>query len=181
MWYSSFWLERLKKHLNLTILVSKFVPWDLEGCRTSDLEGRQHGTLRGASRTSRGGAIRPRGAVPLNLDGRRTIPQGAPPWDLEGRRMDFEGGAMGPWWAAHGPRGALPWDLVGRHTDLEGQDQGPRCSTPRGPKGTKFETKMFKVRWFLVPSDQNELYHTPLLSEIWGLGDRNFLWDNTLN
>ena len=29
-----------------------------------------------------------------------------------------------------------------------------------------FETKIFKFRWFLGPSDQNELYHTPLLSKI---------------
>ena len=53
-------------------LVSKFVPWDLEGCRTSDLEGRHHRTSRGgASRNSRGSAMAP------NLEkncGSRTIP-----------------------------------------------------------------------------------------------------------
>ena len=32
--------------------------------------------------------------------------------------------------------------------------------------GTNFETKIFKFRWFLGTSDQNELYHTPLLSKI---------------
>ena len=35
-------------------------------------------------------------------------------------------------------------------------------------------TANFKFKWFLGPADQNELYHTPLLSKIWGLGDRTF-------
>ena len=43
------------------------------------------------------------------------------------------------------------------------------------PLGANFETKIFKFQWFLGPSDQNELYHTPLLSKIWDLGDKNFL------
>ena len=36
------------------------------------------------------------------------------------------------------------------------------------------ETKIFKFRWFLGPSEQNELYHTPILSKIWDLRDRIF-------
>ena len=96
---------------------------------------------------------------------------GGAPYLKERRHGILRGGAwtsrVEPWdHAAHGPRGALPWDLVGRRTDLEGQGQRLRCSNPRGPKGTNFETKMFKVRWFLGPSDQNEVYHTSLLSEI---------------
>ena len=38
--------------------------------------------------------------------------------------------------------------------------------------GTTFETKIFKFRWFISPSYQNELYHTTLLSKIWDLSDR---------
>ena len=42
----------------------------------------------------------------------------------------------------------------------------PQVRRASKPLGTKFETKIFKFRWFLGPSDQNELYHTPLLSKI---------------
>ena len=42
-------------------------------------------------------------------------------------------------------------------------------------QGTKFGTKIFNFRCFFGPSDRNGLYHTPLLSKIWGLGDRIFL------
>ena len=31
---------------------------------------------------------------------------------------------------------------------------------------------------FLGHSDQNELYHTPLLSKIWDLGVEKFMWDD---
>ena len=59
MWYSSFWLKGPTNHLNLKVLVSKFVPlkhrgvphlrprgaatWDLKG-QQRDLEAQQHGT-----------------------------------------------------------------------------------------------------------------------------------------
>ena len=148
----------------MKILLSKFVPWDIEGCCTLDLEGRQHGTSRGAGWTSWGGAIRPRGVAHLG-------PQGAPSWDLEGRHTDLEGQshgtsrgtAMGPCGAAHGPRGAGPWDhnVLWRYPSRSvrhplrshgGAPQGPRGSTPRGPRGTNFETKISKFRWFLGPS-----------------------------
>ena len=52
----------------------------------------------------------------------------------------------------------------------------PQVRRTSKPLGTNFETKIVKFRWFLGPSDQNELYHTPLLSKIWDLGDRNFFW-----
>ena len=42
----------------------------------------------------------------------------------------------------------------------------PQVHRASKPLGTNFETKIFKFRWFLGPSDQNELYHTPLLSKI---------------
>merc|ERR1712218_129941 len=42
----------------------------------------------------------------------------------------------------------------------------PKVRRASKPLGTNFETKIFKFRWFLGPSDQNELYHTPLLSKI---------------
>ena len=51
----------------------------------------------------------------------------------------------------------------------------PQVRRASKPLGTNFETKIFKFRWFLGPSDQNELYHTPLLSKIWDLGDKKFL------
>merc|ERR1712122_230057 len=42
----------------------------------------------------------------------------------------------------------------------------PQVRRASKPLGTKFGTKIFKFRWFLGPSDHNELYHTPLLSKI---------------
>ena len=35
-------------------------------------------------------------------------------------------------------------------------------------------------RLFLGPSEQNELYHTPILSKIWDLGDRKFFGGGSL-
>ena len=55
-----------------------------------------------------------------------------------------------------------------RRTSM-GSAMGPRRAANGG---TNFETNIFKFRWFLGPSDQSELYHTPLLSKIWGLGDK---------
>ena len=52
----------------------------------------------------------------------------------------------------------------------------PQVCCASKPLGTNFETKIFKFWWFLGPPDQNELYHTPLLSKMWDIGDRNFLW-----
>ena len=46
VWYSSFWSEGRKNYLNF--LVTKFVPWNLEGCRR-DLTGRHHRTSRDAA------------------------------------------------------------------------------------------------------------------------------------
>ena len=40
-------------------------------------------------------------------------------------------------------------------------------------QGANFGTKIFNFRCFLALPDRNELYHTPLLSKIRGLGDRN--------
>ena len=42
----------------------------------------------------------------------------------------------------------------------------PQVRRASKPLGTNFETKIFKFWWFLGPSDQNELYHTLLLSKI---------------
>ena len=72
VWYSSLWSELPKNHLNLTILVSKFVPWDLDGCHTADLERRRHWTSRGAARTLRGGAMG-RGPMAPPLEDRAAI------------------------------------------------------------------------------------------------------------
>ena len=43
-------------------------------------------------------------------------------------------------------------------------------------QGIKFLTNIFKFRGFIDPSDQNELYHTSLLSKIRGLSVRKKLW-----
>ena len=56
----------------------------------------------------------------------------------------------------------------------------PQVRRASKPLGTKFETKIFKFRWFLGPSDQNELYHTPLLSKIWDLGNRKIFGGGSL-
>ena len=60
---------------------------------------------------------------------------------------------------------------------FEAQRDGVWRGSAMGPRraangGTNFETNIFKFRWFLGPSDQSELYHPPLLSKIWGLGDK---------
>ena len=56
------------------------------------------------------------------------------------------------------------------------------CAAIRGRLRTKSKTKIFKFRrFFFFPSDQNEQYHTPLLSKIWDLSDRNKLWDSPFN
>ena len=57
----------------------------------------------------------------------------------------------------------------------------PQVRHASKPLGTNFETKIFKFRWFLGPSDQNELYHTPLLSKIWDLGDRKLFGGGSLS
>ena len=46
---------------------------------------------------------------------------------------------------------------------------------------TTFETKIFNFRCFFGPSYQNQLFHTPLLSKIWGQGDRIFFGNIPLN
>ena len=40
--------------------------------------------------------------------------------------------------------------------------------------GANLEATIFKSWWFLGHFDQNELYHTPLQSKTWDLGDRDF-------
>ena len=54
------------------------------------------------------------------------------------------------------PRLETPWRRASK----------PQVRRASKPLGTNFETKIFKFRWFLGPSDQNELYHIPLLSKI---------------
>ena len=102
VWYSSFWSEGPK---NLKILISKFVPWDLEGCHT-DLVGRLHRTLRG--------------------------------------------GTMGP--------------------------RGSRCDTPRGPRETNFETKIFSLGGFR-PLRPNQAIPHPNTIQNMRLGHR-FFWND---
>ena len=48
------------------------------------------------------------------------------------------------------------------------------CTLSHLHHGANLEATIFKFWWFLGHFDQNELYHTPLLSKIWDLGDRIF-------
>ena len=73
-------------------------------------------------------------------------------WAAWATNISCEGAAhTGPRGVAHGLRGAASL--------LEVPLRRPMRSL-----GTNFETKTFKVRWFLGPSDQNEHYNTLSLS-----------------
>ena len=97
-------------------------------------------------------------------------------WGLRGRNMETQGAATliehlsalsfpaVPW----GPFGA-PWGPISCFFRLASKSQVHFASKSLG---SNLETKSFKFRWFLGPSDQNELYHTPLISKIWDLGNR---------
>ena len=47
------------------------------------------------------------------------------------------------------------------------------CGSPRGSSEQTLRPNLLILGVFFGPSDRNELYHTPFLSKIWGLGDRN--------
>ena len=96
----------------------------------------------------------------------------------------------------------VPRDLKGQQSGTStGRAMGPRkllCrpsrshyAAPRGPcaarKGSTAvhgaapwgpwgHTLTPKFRCFLGPSDQKKLYHTPLLSKIWSLGEKIDVW-----
>ena len=81
--------------------------------------------------------------------------------------MEFLGprGPFGTPSFARGPRMAAGCNTM----------QHPPCCHSRSlfkTQGIKFLTNIFKFKGFIDPSDQNELYHTPLLSKIWGLSFR---------
>ena len=142
MWYSSFWSEGPKNHRNLKILVSKFVPRGFEARRTWGFEAQRHGVSRSLK-------------VPSDYQG----PRGTAPNDKS--LKSFISGAaprnpMAPPLETPAPPLETPWRRASK----------PQVRRASKPLGTKFETKIFKFRWFLGPSDQNELYHTPLLSKI---------------
>ena len=61
VWYSLFWSEWPKNHVNLKIRSQSLPPWDIKVCCTSNLEGRRHGTSGGATRTSRSHGTAPQG------------------------------------------------------------------------------------------------------------------------
>ena len=73
--------------------------------------------------------------------------------------FEVRGGTIrGPWWHHSRSHVVAPFEV---------QDTNSR-------------TKIFQFRAFLGPSDQNQLYHTPLLSKIWGLSDRKFFGEQSL-
>ena len=70
----------------------------------------------------------------------------------------------------------LPWMVA----------QGPQMTSHSAPSfevpGDKIQDQNIQVLGFIDPSDQNEQYHTPLLSKIWDLIERRkILWDYPFN
>ena len=47
--------------------------------------------------------------------------------------------------------------------------------SPKGPRGTE-DPEARRARWFIDPSDRNELYHPTLLSKIWDLRKLIIWW-----
>ena len=83
----------------------------------------------------------------------------------------LRGGSMGSQGCRIDLRGWRISDLkVRRHRGsartLSDTPIGPMAPPLEVRGGTNFETKIFKFMWFLGTSNQNELYHTPLLSKI---------------
>jgi len=109
-------------------------------------------------------------------------------WDLEGQRKMINHWSVLSVRRPSKPHGAAPPNPIALclETPAPPLQTPSRCaSKPQvrrasKPLGTKFETKIFKFRWFLGPSDQNELYHTPLLSKIWDLGNRKIFGGGSL-
>ena len=59
--------------------------------------------------------------------------------------------------------------------------RGPMWLCESKPLGTKLKFNIFEFTAFIDTSDQNQLYHTPLLSKIWDLSDRKKLVNNPFN
>ena len=133
-WYSSFWWEVPKNHINLKILVSKFVPqgprgvphlgprgaalWDLKGCPDS----------RSVRRPLRSHGAAPEvHALPLEV---LASPLKVP-WRRPTRSVHRSSMSM-----CHPSRshGAAP--------------QSPRCCTPEGPRGQTFRPKVSSLGCF---------------------------------
>ena len=72
------------------------------------------------------------------------------------------------------------WGVIARFLPLQPASKSVRVASRSDVRvasrsqGTNFENKISNFRCFFGHSDRNELYHTPLLSKIWGLGDRIF-------
>ena len=99
---------------------------------------------------------------------------------------------------SHGARGASTYILLRvasssvrvASSSYRGLPRGPRglppalnagclellCAGRLEIPGNKLWNQNFQFRCFFGPFDRNELYHTPLLSKIWGLGDREFFF-----
>ena len=61
----------------------------------------------------------------------------------------------------------LAWTLRGHRFS-----RGPMWRRKSKPLEMKLKPKNFEFGAFIDPSDQNQQYHTPLLSKIWDLSDR---------
>ena len=61
-----------------------------------------------------------------------------------------------------------------RRKDLKAQQHETSRGGKIWPRGKAALIEPLKFMWFLGPSDQNELYHTPLLYKIWDLSERIF-------
>ena len=76
-------------------------------------------------------------------------------------RLKVPGGTTkGPWW--HDSRSLV--------APLKVQC----CGTTPGPGYKISDHQNFQFRWFIDPSNPNQLYHTQFLSKIWHLHDRIF-------
>ena len=134
MWDSSFWLELPKYNLNLKIWSQSLSPSDLKGCCTFDLEG------------------------PWDLEGCRTDLEGRCTSDLEGRRH-----ATHPLSNKAEPSAiSIVTQCSVRHPSRShcAAPRGLRCGTPRGPRGTNFETKFSSLSCFYANPTKTS-YPTP--------------------
>ena len=139
-----------------------FVPRGLQARRKWGFEARREGFQGTAAGVSRQGEVGFRGAATLiellSALSFPAVPRG-PIWGFEGRR----------WLNPTSPCLETP-PAVPRNPFYHASK--PHLRRASRSLGTKSGPKIFKFRWFLGPSEQNELYHIPLQSKIRDLSDR---------
>ena len=88
---------------------------------------------------------------------------------ISGKESNFGIFGKNSWYELPLTAGKL-WNLADKRSVFS------TCVTSRG-----FWTKIFEFGTLIDISDQNQLYHTPLLSKIWDLNDRKKLVNNPFN